>query len=57
MKKTEAYECLGGNDPLGRLIEFTNKYLLNLRLAKWITQKQYERLCVKPDEVKLPHLY
>ncbi|CAF2092269.1 unnamed protein product [Rotaria magnacalcarata] len=25
--------------------------------AKWITQKQYERLCVKPDEVTLAHLY
>ncbi|CAF1370555.1 unnamed protein product [Rotaria magnacalcarata] len=42
MNKTETYECLGGNDPLA---------------TKWITQKQYERLCVKPDEVTLAHLY
>ncbi|CAF2735033.1 unnamed protein product [Rotaria sp. Silwood2] len=42
MAKTEAYKCLGTNDPLPDLITRTNKYLLDLRLAKWITQKQYE---------------
>jgi hypothetical protein len=57
MKKTQAYQCLGTNDPLPELIEQTNKYLLNLRLSKWITQKQYEELCVKPDEAELAHLY
>ncbi|CAF4207037.1 unnamed protein product, partial [Rotaria magnacalcarata] len=57
MDKTEAYECLGVNDPLPNLIERTNKYLLDLRLANWISQKQYERLCIKPSEVKLAHLY
>jgi hypothetical protein len=36
----------------------TNKYLLDLRLIKWITQKQYELLCInKTDEVELAHLY
>ncbi|CAF5224042.1 unnamed protein product, partial [Rotaria magnacalcarata] len=45
------------NDPLPNLIERTNKYLLDLRLAHWITQKQYELLCVKPSEAKLAHLY
>ncbi|CAF4323888.1 unnamed protein product, partial [Rotaria magnacalcarata] len=48
MEKTEAYQCLSVNDPLPNLIERTNKYLLDLRLAHWITQKQYELLCVKP---------
>ncbi|CAF1493552.1 unnamed protein product, partial [Rotaria magnacalcarata] len=56
-KKTEAYECLHQNDPLPNLIELTNKYLLNLRLKHWITQKQYEQSSVKPNEVKLAHLY
>ncbi|CAF1536709.1 unnamed protein product, partial [Rotaria magnacalcarata] len=28
-----------------------------LRLAKWITQKQYEQLTVKPNEVELAHFY
>ncbi|CAF4763578.1 unnamed protein product, partial [Rotaria magnacalcarata] len=55
MDKTEAYECLGVNDRLPNLIERTNKYLLDLRLANWISQKQYERLCIKPSEVKLAH--
>ncbi|CAF2070781.1 unnamed protein product, partial [Rotaria magnacalcarata] len=50
MEKTEAYQCLSVNDPLPNLIERTNKYLLDLRLAHWITQKQYELLCVKPSE-------
>ncbi|CAF4004891.1 unnamed protein product [Rotaria sordida] len=40
MKKTLAYKCLGKEDPLSELIQRTNKYLLDLRLAKWITQKQ-----------------
>ncbi len=31
--------------------------VLNLRLAHRITQKQYEQLSVKPDEVELSHLY
>ncbi|CAF4858579.1 unnamed protein product [Rotaria socialis] len=57
MEKTEAYQWLGVNDPLPNLIERTNKYLLDLRLAHWITQKQYELLCVKPSEAKLAHLY
>ncbi|CAF5148456.1 unnamed protein product, partial [Rotaria magnacalcarata] len=57
MEKTEAYQCLGVNDSLPDLIERTNKYLLDLRLAHWITQKQYELLCVKPSEAILAHLY
>ncbi|CAF4466736.1 unnamed protein product, partial [Rotaria sp. Silwood2] len=57
MAKTQAYQCLGTIDPLPDLIRRTNKYLLNLRLAKWITQKQYELLFIKPDEVELAHLY
>ncbi|CAF1604164.1 unnamed protein product [Rotaria magnacalcarata] len=36
-------------DPLADLIQRTNKYLLDLRLIKWITQKQYEHLSHKPD--------
>ncbi|CAF1115324.1 unnamed protein product [Rotaria sordida] len=57
MNKTNAYQCLGTHDPLPDLIQRTNKYLLELRLAKWITQKQYEQLCIKEDEVELAHLY
>jgi hypothetical protein len=57
MDKTQAYQCLGTIDPLPDLIQRTNKYLLDLRLAKWITQKQYEQLSVKSDEVELAHLY
>jgi hypothetical protein len=57
MEKTEAYKCLGSNDPLPDLIERTNKYLVNLRLSHWITQKQYEQLCMNPNEVELAHLY
>ncbi|CAF1403495.1 unnamed protein product, partial [Rotaria sp. Silwood1] len=57
MDKTQAYQCLGTNDPLPDLIQRTNKYLLDLRLAKWITQKQYEKLCINPNEVELAHLY
>ncbi|CAF1502723.1 unnamed protein product, partial [Rotaria sp. Silwood1] len=57
MAKTEAYKCLGTNDPLPDLITRTNKYLLDLRLTKWITQKQYENLCINPCEVELAHLY
>ncbi|CAF5154972.1 unnamed protein product, partial [Rotaria sp. Silwood1] len=53
MAKTEAYKCLGTNDPLPDLITRTNKYLLDLRLTKWITQKQYENLCINPCEVEL----
>ncbi|CAF5096784.1 unnamed protein product, partial [Rotaria sp. Silwood1] len=56
-KKTEAYECLHQNNPLPNLIERTNKYLLNLRLTKWITQKQYQQLGIKPNEMELAHLY
>ncbi|CAF4310927.1 unnamed protein product, partial [Rotaria magnacalcarata] len=52
-----AYECLHQNDPLPNLIESTNKYLLKLRLDNWITQKQYEQLSVKQNEVELAHLY
>ncbi|CAF4316766.1 unnamed protein product, partial [Rotaria magnacalcarata] len=57
MEKTKAYQCLGITDPLPELIQRTNKYLLDLRLAKWITQKQYEQLSIKPNEVELAHLY
>lgn len=57
MEKTAVYECLGDKDPLPDLIDRTNRYLLNLRLAHWITQKQYEQLVVKSDEVQLAHLY
>ncbi|CAF2085832.1 unnamed protein product [Rotaria magnacalcarata] len=57
MEKTEAYECLHQNDPLPNLIESTNKYLLKLRLDNWITQKQYEQLSIKQNEVELAHLY
>ncbi|CAF4775430.1 unnamed protein product, partial [Rotaria magnacalcarata] len=44
-------------DPLADLIQRTNKYLLDLRLIKWITQKQYEHLSIKPNEVEPTHLY
>ena len=57
MEKTQAYQCLNDYDPLPDLIQRTNKYLLDLRLAKWITQKQYESLSIKPTEVELSHLY
>ncbi|CAF1365955.1 unnamed protein product [Rotaria sordida] len=57
MEKTKAYKCLGTEDPLPDLIHRTNKYLLDLRLAKWITQKQYEKLCINSNEVELAHLY
>ncbi|CAF3347600.1 unnamed protein product [Rotaria socialis] len=49
--------CLGVIDPLPDLIQRTNKYLLDLRLAKWITQKQYEQLSIKLNEVELAHSY
>jgi hypothetical protein len=57
MTKTAAYECLGENNPLQDLIERTNKYLLNLRLAHRITQKQYEKLSINLNEVQLARLY
>ena len=57
MDKTNAYQCIGINDPLPNLVQRTNKYLLDLRLAKWITQKQYEQLSIKIDEIELAHLY
>ncbi|CAF3387438.1 unnamed protein product [Rotaria socialis] len=57
MDNTKAYQCLGVIDPLPDLIQRTNKYLLDLRLVKWITQKQYEQLSIKPNEVELAHLY
>ena len=57
MNKTKAYQCLGTNDPLPKLIQRTNKYLLELRLVKWITQKQYELLRINPEEMELAHLY
>ncbi|CAM4830771.1 unnamed protein product [Rotaria magnacalcarata] len=57
MDNTKAYQCLSVIDPLPELIQRTNKYLLDLRLAKWITQKQYEQLSIKPNEVELAHLY
>ncbi|CAF1513223.1 unnamed protein product, partial [Rotaria sordida] len=57
MDKTQAYKCLGKEDPLPDLIKRTNQYLLELRLIKWITQKQYELLSIKSNEVDLAHLY
>ncbi|CAF4408824.1 unnamed protein product [Rotaria socialis] len=57
MDNTKAYQCLGTIDPLPDLIQRTNRYLLDLRLAKWITQKQYEQLSIKSNEVELAHLY
>ena len=57
MKKTAAYMCLDDKDPLPDLIERTNRYLLDFRLAHRITQKQYERLIIKSNEVQLAHLY
>ncbi|CAF1366802.1 unnamed protein product [Adineta steineri] len=57
MNRTQAYQCLGTNDPLPDLIQLTNKYLLDLRLAKGITQKHYEELCIQVDETELAHLY
>ena len=57
MGRTQAYKCIGTDDPLSDLIQRTNKCLLNLRLAKWITQEQYEQLCINPNEVELAHLY
>ncbi|CAF1097599.1 unnamed protein product [Adineta ricciae] len=59
MNRTKAYQCLGSiNNPLPDLITRTNKYLLDLRFIKWITQKQYEQLCLKQtDDIELAHLY
>ncbi|CAF2019617.1 unnamed protein product [Rotaria magnacalcarata] len=57
MDNAKAYQCLGTTDPLPDLIQRTNKYLLDLRLTKWVTQKQYEQLSIKPNEVELAHLY
>ncbi|CAF0717585.1 unnamed protein product [Adineta steineri] len=57
MDKTGASKCLGTNDPLSDLVERTDKYLVNLRLLHRINQKQYEKLCVKTDEIELAHLY
>jgi hypothetical protein len=57
VNKTKAYQCIGTSDPLLDLLIRTNKYLLDLRLAKWIIQKHYEQLCIKVDEVELFHLY
>ena len=57
MERIQAYQSLDNNDPLPDLIQRTNQYLLQLRLAKWITQNHYEKLCVKFDEVELAHLY
>ncbi|CAF1488392.1 unnamed protein product [Adineta steineri] len=58
MERTKAYECIGSIDPLPKLIQHTNEYLLGLRLKKWISQKQYEQLCLKQtDDIELAHLY
>ncbi|CAF1203313.1 unnamed protein product [Adineta steineri] len=58
MERTKAYDCIGQIDPLPELIKHTNKYLLDLRLKKWITPKQYEQLCLKQtDDIELAHLY
>ena len=39
MNRTNAYRCHDNQDPLPDLSKLTNKYLLDLRFAKWITQK------------------
>jgi hypothetical protein len=57
MAKTKAYQCLDKNDPLPDLVNRTNKYLLDMRLAHWINQKQYEQLTIKLEESELSHLY
>jgi len=57
MEITGAYKCLDKHDPLPELIQRTNSYLLKLRLKHLITQKQYESLVVKTEEVDLAHLY
>ncbi|CAF5048907.1 unnamed protein product, partial [Rotaria magnacalcarata] len=57
MDKIQTYKCIGITDPLPDLILRTNKCLLDLRLVKWITQKQYEQLSIKPNEVESAHLY
>lgn len=57
MVKTQVYRCLGHHDSLPDLIQRRNQYLLQLRLRKWITQKQHEMLCVNPTEAELAHLY
>ena len=57
MADTQAYCCLEKEDPLTDLVQRTNKYLLDLRLVHWISQKQYEQLCVNPNETELAHLY
>jgi hypothetical protein len=57
MKRMQHYQCFGMNDPLSDLIQRTNKHLLDFRLAKWITQKQYEIICIKSDEVEFAHLH
>ena len=44
MNKTKAYHYRALEDSLPNLITRTNKYLLDLRLAKWLTQKQHEQL-------------
>lgn len=57
MDRTKAYQYLGTTESVQDLVIRTKKYLLNLRLAEWITQKQYEQLCVKADEVELAYPY
>ena len=57
MKKTAAYMCLDDKDPLPDSIKSVNGYVLNLRLTHRITQKQYEQLTVKSNEVQLAHPY
>jgi hypothetical protein len=39
MHKTRAYQYHEDIDPLPDLVQRTNKYVLDLRLSKWITQK------------------
>lgn len=58
MERREAYFCLGTENSLPDLIKRTKTYLFDLRLIQWITQKQYEQLCIEQtDEVELAHLY
>lgn len=57
MNLAKAYQCLDNDDPVLDLILRANKSLLDSRLIKWISQKQYEQLCINPHEVELAHSY
>jgi hypothetical protein len=58
MTKTRAYERLDGQvNPLVSLVERTNHLLHELWSGKHISQNQYEKLKVDPNETQLAHLY